>query len=302
MTNESQQPPTELLDQAATALRMSQVSPGPSRQLVEQTIESLLHPPEPVRLSFRRTIMFQLARHSKLAAALVLLAVGSGIFWMIDRSAGPAFAQVLENVKKATSVTFTVARKENPPERRDPAESETKWYLLDGFERIETADKKNVAITDYKQKLNFKLESEKKKVRVRDITDAQAAISPMDDLRKMAESDAELVETTELDGRKVRLYRLKQVVFPRFAMGPGNKNKSVDARVWVDVQTNLPVRITFDAIGRTQQVSVVLEKFTWNEQLDPKLFDLDVPEGFKLFKVGRHGEVEIKPQEPDDAK
>jgi outer membrane lipoprotein-sorting protein len=285
MNNPNQQPPTDRLDQATTALRNSQTPSGPSQQLVEQTVSSLLNPPEPIRPSFRRMIMFQLARHSKLAAATLLLGFGCGIFWLIDRGAAPAFAQVLENVKKATSVTYTLKRKENPPQGRDPAESETKWYFIDGFERVETTDNKNRSITDYKQKQNLKLDFEKKTARLRQISDAQAALSPMDDLRKLAESQAELLETTELDGKKVRVYRLKQVVFPRFAIGPGNKNdKNVDARVWVDAETNLPVRFSLDVDGRTQQVSVVFEKFTWNEQLDPKLFNLDIPEGFKLIE------------------
>jgi outer membrane lipoprotein-sorting protein len=210
---------------------------------------------------------------------------GAPVKLMPVKPAVLAFTQVVENMKKATSVTFVSMRSDRPPSDR-----ETKWYLIDGLERIETADKKKVSITSAKEKAMLRLDSDKKTAQLRQLTDPQAAVSPMDDLLNLTEDDAELVEATELDGRKVRLYRLKRVVFPRFGLGTGKAasgDKKVNARIWVDDETNLPVRIALESISARNQTdqSVVLEKFNWNEKLDSKLFNLDVPSGFKLLEA-----------------
>jgi outer membrane lipoprotein-sorting protein len=200
----------------------------------------------------------------------------------------PPFAQVLENVKKATSAMFTVIRNDHSrADRNVMTQIVTKWHWIDGFERIETADKKNLGIIDYKQKLSLKLDFEKKTAHLREVSDAQAVLNPLDDLCKVAAADAELIETTELDGKKVRVYQLKQVHLPRFGLAIDKKTaRKLDARVWVDNETNLPVRISLALVspGDKNNPSAVLEKFTWNEPLDPKLFNLDIPEGFKLIE------------------
>jgi outer membrane lipoprotein-sorting protein len=49
-------------------------------------------------------------------------------------------------------------------------------------------------------------------------------------------------------------------------------------KVWVDPETELPVRFT-DAEG-TRRITLTFED--WNKEFDPKLFSLDVPEGYKL--------------------
>jgi outer membrane lipoprotein-sorting protein len=224
-----------------------------------------------------------------IAAELFSLEAPQG-FKLANEIAGdsplPPFIQMLENIKKATSVTFLGVRSD-----RAPADRETKWYLIDGFERIETADQKRVSVTDYKQKSMVRLDSEKKTAQVRQLTDPQAAVSPIEDLLKLTENDAELIETTDLNGKPVRVYRLKRIEFPRFGLtakkAVGAKQKNVQAKVWVDTETSLPVRIVLESISVDNQVeqSVVLEKFTWNEKLDPKLFTLDIPAGFNVLKT-----------------
>jgi hypothetical protein len=62
--------------------------------------------PEVVRLQQRRKIMIRLARYGILAtAATVLLVLGLSLL-LIHSTAAPTFGQVVENIKKAKSVTF----------------------------------------------------------------------------------------------------------------------------------------------------------------------------------------------------
>lgn len=193
-----------------------------------------------------------------------------------------AFTQVVENIRKATSVTFVSLRSDRPA-----ADREARWYLTDGLERIETADKQKVSITNAAKKVMLRLNINKKTAQVRELTDPQAAVNPIEDLLKLTNEDTELIEVVELDGRKVRVYRLKRIVFPRFGLAAekaARDDEEVNARVWVDDENNLPVRIVLELVTSGKQIkqSVVLEKFEWNKKLDTKLFELDIPQGFKL--------------------
>jgi outer membrane lipoprotein-sorting protein len=49
-------------------------------------------------------------------------------------------------------------------------------------------------------------------------------------------------------------------------------------RIWVDPKTNLPVRLV---AGDKNKITVTFDFEAWNEELDPKLFSLDVPKGYK---------------------
>src|SRR5436190_7573221 len=57
--------------------------------------------------SHMRQRMARIARYTGLAVAILLLAGGAVIVLLWDRGASPAFAQVVENVKKSQSLTFT---------------------------------------------------------------------------------------------------------------------------------------------------------------------------------------------------
>jgi outer membrane lipoprotein-sorting protein len=48
--------------------------------------------------------------------------------------------------------------------------------------------------------------------------------------------------------------------------------------LWVDPKSGLPVKVHF--VAEDRKVFVTLEKFRWNEDLDPKLFGLDPPAGY----------------------
>src|ERR1700735_2300228 len=100
--------PTDYLDQALAALRDAPVPEGPSPQLMASTVEALqeMTGPPTVRINPRRQLMFRILRYGGVGAAAACLAVVAGWLFLIDRTAGPAFGDVIQNVKKAKSVTF----------------------------------------------------------------------------------------------------------------------------------------------------------------------------------------------------
>src|ERR1700693_2752451 len=98
----------DMLDRALAALREAPVPEGPSPQLAASTVEALqtMSGPATVRINQRRQIMFRIFRYGSVAAAAVFLATVAGWLFLMDRTAAPAFADVIQNVKKAKSVTF----------------------------------------------------------------------------------------------------------------------------------------------------------------------------------------------------
>src|SRR5947208_5478265 len=117
MNDENHQGDIDVLDRATAALRNASVSEPPPERIVAATMETLnsrfsqaeINSPEILRReNDRRQRMFRIARYSSLAAALLLAAVGASLALLWDRGASTAFGQVIENMKKATSVSCTI--------------------------------------------------------------------------------------------------------------------------------------------------------------------------------------------------
>ena len=55
-------------------------------------------------------------------------------------------------------------------------------------------------------------------------------------------------------------------------------------RLWVDVQTNLPVQVEVEMIGMAEgqmrQHRYVMENFEWNAEIDASVFVPEIPEDF----------------------
>ena len=69
-----------------------------------------------------------------------------------------------------------------------------------------------------------------------------------------------------------------EVVDPPTQDGPDLKGIG---RLWVSVETGLPVRIELEQRGREEQVDWILD-FRWGEQVDADAFRPEVPDGFSL--------------------
>ena len=59
-------------------------------------------------------------------------------------------------------------------------------------------------------------------------------------------------------------------------------------RLWVDVQTNLPVMIEVEMIGmeagQMRQQRFVMKNFEWNVEINPDVFEPDIPDDFTQVK------------------
>jgi len=69
-------------------------------------------------------------------------------------------------------------------------------------------------------------------------------------------------------------------------------------RLWVDVETNLPVRIEVEKLGmeagQMRPHKFVMENFQWNVELDESIFEPNIPNDYKLRKEQKSTQVEQK--------
>jgi len=298
MTQYNEQPTRDLLDEAVRALREEAVPEGPPAPLVASTIESLqktMMSPEVVRQERRSKLMIRIARYGTLAtAAAVMLAVGVSLI----HPSPLAFGQVIENVKRAKSVTF-VTKMPTIIRGSERGVLHQKWYIQGEHYRLEIpsaqegvdipADAPSVMlalIADSKQKKSLQIDFVRKTAKFLDIDEKRwkqmAQANPIDKLRQLKNDDAEPIGQEVFDGRKTQVYRLKKADYLELRLGEGDT-----AKLWADPKTGLPVRIRIDgqtpaSRGQNDKTFLIFEQFTWDENLDPSLFKLEAPEGFTL--------------------
>jgi len=289
MTNENNLPNKDILDRALEALRNDPLPTGPTDQLAASTIEALrtaTFSPEVLRLQQRRKIMFRIARYGSVAtAATVLVAVGLAFF--MNRESAFGFGDVVQNIQKAKSVSFNLKQKLTP---QSPTLNQ-KWFLQgdgmrmempgiqEGFRRDEPIIMAIIANLKEKKALQIDYIGKTAKWQNIEKNMDKAFANPIDQLRKLKDQDAERIDDEKLDGKTMRVYRLKKL---DFLGGKGPIEEGESAKVWVDPKNGLPVRIAIEGWNADHKgkMHLVFDQFTWNENYSPEMFALEVPKGF----------------------
>ena len=217
--------------------------------------------------------MFRIARYGA-AAAAVLLAVLAGALWLLDRSASTSFADVVENVKKAKSMSFVLRQKIG-----DQPEIEAKMFIQGNLMRYEIPDVTTM-IVDPDSKKGVELDPHHKVARPLDLKnrgDIEELKDPIDQVRNLkedAKGHVQPLADEEVGGRKCHVYQIKGLAKPLWIGGN-------QFTLWADAKTGLPVKI--HAAG--DHTSLTLEDFKWNEPLKEDLFSLKIPKGYTLEEL-----------------
>jgi outer membrane lipoprotein-sorting protein len=299
MTERNEQQSVDVLDLATAALRDMSIPDGPPAQLAASTVEALQSasiPPDIVRLNERKRKMFRLMSYSGAAASVALFAVLAGWLFLMDRTAAPAFADVVEKVKNAKSVTF-VTKMPTVVQGNQRGVLQQKFYVQGSVFRMELPSAQEgvslppgtppilvAIVADAKQKKALQLEFASQTAHYLAVDEKQwqemtrGLANPIEKLRELKNEDAEPAGTEEWNGRKMQVYRLKKAdIFMGLRLG-----KDETAKLWVDPKSGLPVRIAVGDPSNTDKPFIVFEQFTWNQALDLELFKLEVPKGFTL--------------------
>jgi outer membrane lipoprotein-sorting protein len=300
--NDQQRP--DLLGQAIEALRRAPVPdrlpPGLSASTI-RALQEATKPPVIVRLSERRHFMFRMVRYATAAAAMVLVAL-AGVLALLHSTHSLTFAQVVENVKKAKTVTFVVKQKLG-----SQPELECKMAMEGDMIRIELSNLL-ITIVNTNQRKGLELDVGRKvasKIDMEGRVPAEKFADPIQRLRNLKEEIKDHVNELgeeELDGRKCQVYEVTGPVKDAGLLPEKFK-------LWVDAKTGLPVKIH----AADDKTSLTFENFKWDEPLKDNLFSLEVPKGYLLEQLApavvtpnriyyQQGWVELHSFQPDGGK
>jgi DNA-binding beta-propeller fold protein YncE len=200
-------------------------------------------------------------------AAMVVALVG-GVAMLMHQSSTTLFAEVIEKVKAANTVQFRMTQRFG-----QQPEQAMKW-LIDGKRvRIEHYGGRVVAVLSEKAIL---IDHDDKLVEQLPYPEQiPSYVNLIDQLRQVVSGEAVAIGEEKLGDLPTRVYRVPKVnVF--------GISGTAEMLVWVDAQTELPAKIVIRDTDPKHPTEFRSEEFVWNEALDPQLFSLEIPDGYKL--------------------
>ncbi|MHC4517645.1 MAG: DUF2092 domain-containing protein [Planctomycetota bacterium] len=246
---------------------------------------------------------------AKLAiAAAVVAAVVIGISLFHSSGSGVIWAEVLEKTEQIPAVVYDITAYDMTAETDEPDGKlvrAAKTYVAGDYgARADTfRDGKLVAINYRLPRKNvaYEIRVDRQQYWRLDVSYEAALGDDSDDPRtwlKMILSGggyAELGRTT-IDGVVVEGIEGHQLE---------DSGEDCVMRIWVDVETNLPVRIEVEVKGmkgdRMRQSKFVMENFDWNAQLDESFFEPNIPDDYTQVENPRAARARQEDRETQPA-
>jgi len=251
------------------------------------------------------------------AAAIIILGVLTGSFFLGGHGTGAAFGKVIESVTNAGSVRFTMRQKmgEQPAfvskvyvhgmkMRLDmiggEGEQEGLKKLRSEMERLNLTAFMSTTV-DFATQEVLDVDHFRKTYKKRGLDNQAAAAfastNLIEQFRKIRSEDARWLRDESQDGRKIDVYLVTHVnlmgIKADLSGGEGER-----MTVWVDRETDLPVRILLEMSTNREGTSrdwFEFCDFLWNESFDPALFSLEIPEGYySADAVGRPDDSSVE--------
>ncbi len=215
----------------------------------------------------------------QLAAVVAILAAVGVISYHLGVSpggAGVAWGEVLTQIQNAPTVTYKAHLTMNDPQRRQVVD-ESDIYV-DQNQRCRIDSHK-----DGRYMIKYLVPARKtfvvilpqlKRYMQGTLSDVEAAEmleqqDPRQWCQQVLAEDYSKLGRSEIEGVEVEGIEAKQ------------ENQTI--RLWVDVKTKWPVRIEADGkVGQYRQSHMVLDHFQWDAQLDPGLFEPNIPADYTL--------------------
>lgn len=219
---------------------------------------------------------------SKAAAAVVLIVFATLATVIFNSAASVAFGDVIAKIQKARNVQFRTLVGFG-----SGMEHEGKMFLEGNSLRLEQFDRRVVEIVDVKSKRAICLNMHDKTAQPLDISDkfkkddkkpTALELNPLEQVLAAKSKDAKLIGQELIKGRRTNIYRISRVNLLRI------KGK-LDMLVWVDVESELPSKITIRSNDPKSFMEFQFDQFVWNEPLDAQLFSLDIPTGYTSGSV-----------------
>jgi outer membrane lipoprotein-sorting protein len=222
-------------------------------------------------------------------AAGLLIAVGlAGVGTLLvprESAAYVTLAEVQATVERTRTLSCTMTDKTSSPDKQ---ESELHQLLIRGpsLVRTENADH-SYTIMDYEHHKALLVDPAQKSARIMEglaIPKGVPVINFYDLFRTIAADPIKTLPPREIAGKSAVGFMVRNPM-------PGGDHRKPEApkpeiTVWVDPQTKLPLRIEMTSREGIVTTSEVFTDIVFDRPLDPALFDMNPPAGFRLETFG----------------
>jgi len=248
--------------------------------------KTLAQPKQPRHIVLGDYIMK--SRFTKLAAAAAVIIIAALIINFQFSTSGVAWGALVEKIESVESVVYrltTNVKMQGMPQGQTPKTEAIAYYSSEYGTRAENYINDQLSFIMYlnpKENIYVSVMPEQKKFMR--FTDK----SP-DELKQIAEKDDPRVmvrhmmsaEYKQLGRDKINGINVEGIE----CTGPGVMGgmfEDATARLWVEIGTDFPVRIEIEGIvsGGQMEMSMVMDDFQWNVDLDPALFVPDIPSDY----------------------
>ncbi len=235
--------------------------------------ETTLTPREPVV----RSLIMRSPIAKLTVAAMLIGVIGLGIFELFGAggTSGVAWAEVLRKVEQVPVVIFDMTMEFD--EHGETLVMPSKNYIAaDSRWRSDTFMDGKLMKISYRlprKNVDYVILVDRKQYRRHDVSYDQAALGREPDdprtwlKRLLSGDDYTKLGRTTIDGVVVEGVEGRQL----------ESGGETVMRVWVDVKTNLPVRIEMTGMEGGQMMKLVMENFEWDAPLDESLFEPNIP-------------------------
>ena len=294
MTNHA--PTTDdIVEQAVAALRATVLDDRPPAALIGRTVAAL----DAAGQAPRPWLATRLGRPLAAIAAAAALATAATVMIAVvlpsGSGSGSAFAAMLDKVREMKSVRYRVT----VPGVELTAGAEKAPFFM----TIETAEavrlEQGPLVTVFRRDGILMLDTEGKSATTFSHDEAKDRKRQRPDLLgKFRQADGSWGEPIE--GKQVGSVATRGYRVTRKWIGE-NDPGLVSMQVYVDPATELPVRVEQEVRlsddEKSQRLASVLSDFEWDIEVDPALFSLDPPAGYRHEKSAREAVSPVSPPE-----
>jgi outer membrane lipoprotein-sorting protein len=244
--------------------------------------------------TIRRTIMK--SPITKFAAAVVIIiAVTLGLFEFSGSgtTSGVLWAKVMEKTEQIPAVVYDMTIEIEQPGGENLVVLIRNYVARDYGTRADTYIYGKLSKIMYilpNQKVGYRVYVDRKKYRRYELSDAEMARGrDPEELTTCLKNIQSGGDYTELERTEINGVVVEGVE----CNGPDMGGEDCFMRLWVDVETQLPVQIIMEGFGKEggqmRPCKYLMENFEWNASLDEKTFEPNIPDDYTLIEDPRAG-------------
>jgi outer membrane lipoprotein-sorting protein len=224
---------------------------------------------------------------TKIAAAAAIIITALIIIYQFNTS-GVAWGSLAEKIERVETVVYHLSsnvKTQNMPQGQTPKTETIAYYSSEYGSRVENYINDHLGFIMYlnpKENIYVSVMPGQKKF-------MRFTNKSPDELKQIAEKDDPRVMVRHIMSGEYKQLGRKTIngidVEGIESTGPrvmGGMLEDATARLWVEIGTDFPVRIEIEGIvsGGQMEMSMVMDDFQWNVELDPALFVPDIPSDY----------------------